>query len=232
MTIDRSAFSDKVSHDPKILALYEREAEYLRAYAQHTDMRVQDDPQMAIGGMWEEHGKWQRAFLIGNGLRPTHRLLDIGCGTGRFARQIVPYLEPDHYTGIDISEQALTYAGQLAQDEGWITHRPTFLRSDGTLTCVAGQHFDFIWAYSVFTHLPPARIVAIFHSLAQLSFTDFYFTYRLRKEGVAERTGLKQFRYHQSFFAELATQHGFAIEWIGKRPWAPPQHTGHIYHAS
>lgn len=32
-----------------------------------------------VGGMWEEIGRLQFDFLIQNGLKPDHKLLDVGC---------------------------------------------------------------------------------------------------------------------------------------------------------
>ena len=34
-----------------------------------------------VGGMWDEIGRLQFEFLRARGLKPNHRLLDIGCGS-------------------------------------------------------------------------------------------------------------------------------------------------------
>lgn len=60
-----------------------------------------------IGGMWEELGRLQHDFLIAQGLRPHHRLIDIGCGSLRAGVPLARYLEPAHYYGIDISPELL-----------------------------------------------------------------------------------------------------------------------------
>src|SRR5919108_2955123 len=91
---------DKSSRDPDVVRLYE-EHDFLDAYALHTDQRVANDPHAAIGGLWEEYGELCRDYLIAQGLLPEHRLLDFGCGTGRLARKVVPYLEPGRYFGVD-----------------------------------------------------------------------------------------------------------------------------------
>ena len=69
----------------------------------------------------------QLAFLISEGLRRDTRLLDMGCGVGRFARKVVPYLEPGRYTGVDISAAALEHALVLSEQEGWAAKRPRLL---------------------------------------------------------------------------------------------------------
>ena len=63
-----------------------------------------------VGSLWDEMGDLQLHFLKAQGLRPEHRLLDIGCGCLRAGVKLIPYLEPDHYYGID-AEKALLDAG-------------------------------------------------------------------------------------------------------------------------
>ena len=44
--------------------------EFIEAYAQTTNLRVQKDPKQAIGGHWRKLGKHQIKFLIAQGLQP------------------------------------------------------------------------------------------------------------------------------------------------------------------
>ena len=211
MTLDISGFTDKASKNPEELALYQGGADYIPAYAAHTDLRVRrDGPAAAIGGQWEEHGPLQLKFLIGRGLTPASRLLDLGCGTGRFARVAVPWLDPGNYTGIDISPAALAAACQLGADESWLVRAPLFLQGDGGLTGLRGSTFDFIWAHSVFTHLPPDAIATVFADLATLDFGEFAFTYKYR--AAQTRSGLKQFQYPSAFFKMAAGVVGLQAE--------------------
>ena len=57
--------------------------DYLEVYANRTNLLVDVDPKMAIGGIWDEMGAKQFELLKRNGLEPHHSLLDIGCGTLR-----------------------------------------------------------------------------------------------------------------------------------------------------
>ena len=43
----------------------------------------------AVGGLWELHGDLQKNYLIGQGLNPEHKLLDIGCGVFRLGVKII-----------------------------------------------------------------------------------------------------------------------------------------------
>src|SRR6476620_10345865 len=54
-----------------------------------------------VGGLWDEIGQLQFDFLVSNGLKPQHYLLDIACGSLRAGIHFIPYLETGHYLGID-----------------------------------------------------------------------------------------------------------------------------------
>ena len=63
-----------------------------------------------VGGYWDEIGRLQFEYLVSQGLRPHHYLLDIACGALRAGIHFIPYLEPGHYLGID-KEADLIQAG-------------------------------------------------------------------------------------------------------------------------
>jgi cyclopropane fatty-acyl-phospholipid synthase-like methyltransferase len=115
----------------------------------------------AIGGMWEEIGQLQLDFLKRQGLRPAHRLLDLGCGALRGGVKFIAYLEPSHYWGIDNSAALL--------EAGWEKElAPLGLQQRqprAQLVCLSdfqfdtlGARFDFAIAQSVFTHMSLNRI--------------------------------------------------------------------------
>ena len=216
------SFSDKDSKKPHFRSLYEQH-DFLTAYAKHTDLRVLDDPQWAIGrgDEWESHGAMQLEFLKSEGLKPEHHLLDLGCGVGRAARKFVPYLDQCHYIGVDISQEALAHAAKLAHAEGWYEKSPMFLLT-GDLELE--WTFNFIWAHSVFTHLPPQQIAVMIERAAALLNENGRFLFTYRKSTGTGRTGLKQFCYGQSFFEDLAAKHGFQFE-THPKVWPATQHT-------
>jgi cyclopropane fatty-acyl-phospholipid synthase-like methyltransferase len=217
------SFSDKDSKKEHFRSLYEKH-DFLTAYAKHTDLRVKDDPKWAIGrgDEWESHGKLQLQFLVDEGMRPHHRLLDVGCGVGRASRRFVPYLAPEHYVGVDISEEALSHASRLAIDEGWNKNSPAFiLNSDLNLDHLA---FDYIWAHSVFTHLPPQQIEKMIGNAAKLlpPGGKFLFTYKPAEQ--SQRSGLKQYQHPVSAFDGWAKKAGMKCEALSKM-WPAHQRT-------
>jgi SAM-dependent methyltransferase len=107
-----------------------------------------------VGGMWDEHGPRQLDFLIGRGLRPQHRLLDIGCGPFRAGRLLVDHLEPGHYYGVD-ANLSLLQAGYDVEltDEQRARLPVANLRANDRFDVDFGVGFDYAIAQSVFTHV-------------------------------------------------------------------------------
>ena len=103
------------------------------------------------------------------GLRPDHDVLDVGCGVGRTARYLCDYLDSDaRYEGFDIMEEMILWCQENITPRFpnfRFTYSPLFNTSykpDAGLPSAAtfafpypDESFDFAFAHSVFTHLPP-----------------------------------------------------------------------------
>ncbi len=188
---------------------------YLEAYSQHTDLRVETDPKLAAGGMWEEIGQIQYQFLISKGLQPHHKLLDLGCGTLRGGRHFIRYLNTENYYGIDISSKAIAYAKQLVEQEGLSQKRPHLEVSENKdlkFQELSGMTFDYILAQSVFTHLKPDHIKECLENIRHImrATSLFYFTYFDSQK--YRQASLESFCYPFSFFESLAVQYGLQLQ--------------------
>lgn len=119
-----------------------------------------------VGGLWDEVGRLQFEFLLREGLRPEHVLLDIACGSLRAGVWFIPYLDPGHYLGIE-KEQSLIDAALEHELPAAIREvkRPRLL-VDGEF---AFERFetrpDFALAQSLFSHFPPEPIERCFNRL-------------------------------------------------------------------
>ena len=104
---------------------------------------------------------------LGN-LQPHHRVLEVGCGVGRMAVALMPYLkEKGRYDGMDIVAEAIDWCQHhITPRNGNFTfhqvdiynkkYNPKGTRAPSEYTFPFEDHsFDFIFLTSVFTHMLP-----------------------------------------------------------------------------
>ena len=120
-----------------------------------------------VGGFWDVMGKLQFDFLVKQGLRPSHVLLDIACGSLRAGRLVIPYLAPGNYLGIDKHSEVIE-AGKVNEIEADVlkAQRPEFVVSDSFAFEKFSKRPDFCLAQSLFTHLRKRDIDLCFRKLS------------------------------------------------------------------
>jgi SAM-dependent methyltransferase len=107
------------------------------------------------------------------GLRQHHSLLDIGCGSLRIGRLLIPYLNRGKYFGIEPNEWLVEVGIRRELGETLVQiKRPTFFFSDSPNTIAQEKiAFDFALAQSIFSHcgldLIKGWLSAISSSLAE-----------------------------------------------------------------
>lgn len=127
-----------------------------------------------IGGRWDETGLIQMRLLIAEGLQPRHRLLDIGCGPLRTGCRLVSYLNPGHYWGTDLSGDLMRRGWHQELTESGRARLPaTQLVEDADFTFPGiPDHFDMLFCFAVFTHLPLSFLETGLSGIAR-NFTTF-----------------------------------------------------------
>ena len=187
-----------------------------------------------IGGMWDEIGALQFDWLVSRGMRPEHRLLDIGCGAGRLAVRAAPYLNPGNYFGQDRSEALIDAARAEIEAVGCANSigANTFLVTED-FKAPGETNFDFLLAQSVFTHLPLDMFGLCLDRVASRAAKGarFYATFFTAPEGVAsfqhERGDVVTYAdkdpFHFSVRAiiALATKKRWRANFIGE--WGHPR---------
>lgn len=108
--------------------------------------------------LWKMKREFQIDFLLKCGLRPSDRLVDVGCGTLRGGLPLIGYLEAGHYIGVDPREEALASAQRELQVAGLSHKRPRLIQSDLADQLELGHRVDFIWAFSVLFHMDDDRL--------------------------------------------------------------------------
>ena len=110
-----------------------------------------------VGGLWEEMGLHQMDMLTAHGMRPEHRLLDIGCGSLRLGRHAIDYLALGNYWGTDLRKQIVDAGYEkeiVANGKGDLLPRAHLVEDAEFTFNGVPSDFDFVLAQSVFSHLP------------------------------------------------------------------------------
>lgn len=104
---------------------------------------------------YDRIGALQFRMLTQLGMRETHKLADVGCGSLRGGRLSIMYLRPGNYYGIEPTAWALHdgIAAHLGEEFVGLK-QPTFLEDAEYSLEKFGVPFDFINVHSVFTHAP------------------------------------------------------------------------------
>jgi SAM-dependent methyltransferase len=190
-----------------------------------------------IGGVWDSHGRRQLDYLVGRGLQPHHRVLDIGCGPFRAGRHFVDYLEPGHYYGID-ANRSLVQAGYDVELTAAQRERlpVTNLRANDRFDGDFGVLVDVAMAQSVFTHVSLNHIRLCLHRTAKVVRPggSFYATFFERpsttpvdtvipsKKGKPFFTEKNVFWYYRDDLAWAASFGPWEYRYIGE--WGHPAH--------
>lgn len=110
-------------------------------------------------------GRLQIETLRQFGLKPHHRVLDIGCGWLRGGQYLIRYLDAGNYVGLDKDKGWLDKArGLLLADHELRAKEPT-IRETATFRLYPHESFEFAWAFSVFTHLDEQQVDSCFASI-------------------------------------------------------------------
>jgi SAM-dependent methyltransferase len=181
-----------------------------------------------VGGMWDEIGKLQYEYILAQGLKPEHVLLDIACGSLRSGVHFINYLNSGNYLGVE-KEAELIRLGvedELGAEANAVK-KPEFVISDSFEFGKLSKKPDYALAQSLFTHLPPALIDLCFANLRQVIKPDgvFYATFHEVKKARKNPDQLHAhgfFAYTRRQMEDFGTRNGWLAEYIGD--WGHPRH--------
>ncbi|MCC4288864.1 class I SAM-dependent methyltransferase [Vreelandella aquamarina] len=182
-----------------------------------------------VGGLWEEIGQLQFNFLVAQGLKPEHTLLDIACGSLRGGVHFINYLNPGNYLGLD-KEQELINRGiehELGKNKQAEKH-PEFVIS----ACFEFDHFskvpDYAIAQSLFTHLVEEDIKACLKNLKafagdkSLTFFATFFECETPQKGELDTShSHAKFEYTRAQMEQFGKETGWQVKYIGD--WNHPR---------
>ncbi len=84
----------------------------------------------------------------------SRKALEIGCGPGRLMRPMSRHFGEIH--GVDVSDEMIARARARLRD---IPQAHLHHNSGSDLSMFPDGHFDFVWSYAVFQHIPSAEVV-------------------------------------------------------------------------
>jgi cyclopropane fatty-acyl-phospholipid synthase-like methyltransferase len=130
---------------------------------------------MGFRGQWDEHSRFQIAFLKEQGLDPSHKFLEIGCGPLTGGIPIIGYLHPNNYFGLDIRSSVLNLSWSEVGIAGLSAKNPRLICSSSFGSEeLRDEQFDFVLSFSVLYHLSDELLRSYF----------FHVTNRLKPTGV------------------------------------------------
>ena len=108
---------------------------------------------------FEQKRMFQYAFLIQQGLKPEHVLIDIGCGVLRGGVPLIKYLDANKYYGLDVNLEALEVAKRTVKKEGVQEKGPSLLHVRENLQKIQNKKMaHVIWAFSVLIHMTDEKV--------------------------------------------------------------------------
>jgi len=180
-----------------------------------------------VGGMFDKLGKFQFNFMIKEGLKQDHVLLDIGCGSLRAGKYFIAYLNSGNYLGID-KQEVLIQKGKTHEIDQQVLaqKKPEFVISSDFDFFQFSKKPDFVLAQSLFIHLCPRDIK---HCLSNLSLfcpkhCRVYATFceaPKRVINILPSHSGRRFEYTPKQMAKFGKKTGWKMQYIGD--WGHPR---------
>jgi hypothetical protein len=179
-----------------------------------------------VGGMWDEIGALQFNFMVSQGLRPGHVLLDIACGSLRGGVHFIPYLDAGNYLGVEKEQRLIDLGISQELDRSVVASKtPELVVSDSFDFKRFSKRPDYALAQSLFTHLPSGDILGCLSKLRDFSpgcrlFATFFLP-EGRSKNPKSRHDHLTFRYGIQDLADLAAASGWEFRYVGD--WGHPR---------
>ena len=216
---DRSRLSYKMGYSlrhPRRALRYARYrgSDHINYYRAAMRSGAAHSPELAVGSRnreeWLKHGQLQFDYLLKHGLRPSDRMLEIGCGNLRAGRLFIDYLDTGNYYGLDISPDILLAAQRTLAEFGLQAKHPHLVPvSDLTFGFLPSSHFSVVHAHSVFSHSPIPVISECLAHVGRVMAPGAIFDFTFHRTDGAEHHLLGwAFYYRSDTLLALARSHG------------------------
>jgi SAM-dependent methyltransferase len=160
----------KILGENQLNTLVPDDYSYKNVYTKH--IAAASSPNEGVGGADEKIiAENQLKILISNGLKSHHKVYELGAGTGRILLSLSEFLVGNgaRYLGIEIVKELVSVAKQRVTGLGESHSKFEFLETSDSETFRPEFEPDFIFAFSVFTHMEAEDIVIKLKQLRQIS---------------------------------------------------------------
>lgn len=121
-------------------------------------------------------GRDAMKVLLNNGLLPSHRVLDFGCGSLRLGYWLIRFLDPGRYFGLEPIEKGVDIGlKELIGDDLKEFKKPNIRISDDNDMEAFEVGFDFVIARSILTHTCPGMLNEILRKFSSSANQDGVF---------------------------------------------------------
>jgi SAM-dependent methyltransferase len=153
------------------------------------------------GPAWdfERVGRAGFEVLLREGLAPSSRVLDVGCGALRLGYWLLRFLDPGCYFGIEPQQDMLRVGlEELVEPDVVERAGAHFAANDDFDFSVFGEAFDFAVARSIWTHASKPQISAMLASFAATSARGGVFLASYYPAGICFKAGHRWPRLQQA----------------------------------
>ena len=192
---------------------------YAEYYADRMNRIVTRNPSWGLN----LNKRFQLDYLQRCGMQPASTLLDYGCGAMAAGIHFIGFLDVGKYVGVDISSGVLQEGMRRLQQSGLARQEAQLKHLEGGLAAVVGDRkFDFIWAQSVLTHMPPDDILALLIEIRRHMHrqSQFFATFA-RTNSKPIQKQFKDWYYSREFFNSAADNLGLNVEFMAD--WTHPE---------
>jgi SAM-dependent methyltransferase len=117
---------------------------------------------------FEVAGRKLLIMLLSQGLTPSSKVLDVGCGALRCGYWLIHFLDPGSYFGIEPNNKMLDAGLRILLEPGLKEQKkPTFDNNSDFNLAVFQEKFDFIFAFSIWTHASKPQIRTMLDGFAK-----------------------------------------------------------------
>jgi SAM-dependent methyltransferase len=141
-------------------------------------------------GDFERVGRAGLEVLLREGLVPSSRVLDVGCGALRLGYWLMRLLDPGCYYGVEPAQEMLAlgleqFVGADVSDRA----QAHFISTDDFDFTAFGARFDFVVARSIWTHASKSQIRSMLGSFAETSLPSGVFLASYQPASACLRVG-------------------------------------------